>query len=42
MSLDIVSIRWPFKSTVAAEELGFVFDDEADGRLADVGTPERV
>lgn len=41
MSLDIVSIRWPFKST-AAEEWEFVFEDEADGRLADVGTPERV
>jgi len=41
MSLDIVSIRCPFKST-AAGECGFAFDDEADERLADVGTPESV
>ena len=41
MSLDMVSIRWLFKST-AVEDWKFVFEDEADERLADDGTPSLV
>jgi hypothetical protein len=41
MSFDMVSIRWLFNST-ADEGWKFVFEDEADERLADDGTPTRV